>query len=351
MIQAIPMSAHTHDYLSTANLANRDLGPAGPRKGLITNEAIVKSALSMSNNNNNSNTNTKPQRNPRKPLSDTPTGPKKDSRRLKQRSINVPDNYSNSNPNSPSKTASSKKPSSRPKSKDSSDGDSSSLRGPKPASSSVSLSSLNGGGAPSDSALTLKKNNKARSQQGDSSSLQQDQPSGAQTPKPSRRKKNRDELKTPDKRRENSNDDNDKDLKEILFPDLFGAKSAQPQGLNNGLMTPNSKQRSNSNNSKNNNNNNANMFSPQRSSPPTDCFAGSSFHNSPAPSALPKPSFKPKTACTLYSPPRSSDSTPFERMISNKLNSGFSSNDDNMSQSSNIALENDLKRLLNVNRD
>uniref|UniRef100_A0A060TJ76 ARAD1D44880p n=1 Tax=Blastobotrys adeninivorans TaxID=409370 RepID=A0A060TJ76_BLAAD len=62
-------------------------------------------------------------------------------------------------------------------------------------------------------------------------------------------------------------------LKEILFPDLYG-KGSGPSAAPRAPLTP------------------PRNPSPARNSPH---FAGASFHSSPAPSALPKPSFKLKS--------------------------------------------------------
>lgn len=375
MLQVIPMSTHDFIQPSNGNHSNGNLSvghKAAPQKAtsMITNQAIVKSALAKSN----SSSNTKPPRNNSKPLpSDSSAGQKKSSRRSKQHSSAGPDVH-NSTDNLTKPSSAPKKSSNKPKSSDgdmfSTDNSSnlSKLSQSLDSPSSVSLSSI-GGGFASASEVSLtqqqqssgsqrKKANKAKVVPGMASPVKQQEIStnNVQTPKPSRKKKARDEARTPDRRYEGSDfaDDSAKDLKEILFPDLYGAKPTpvRPKHSNNGPQTPGNKPRNSSNNNFNGNFNGNQMYStqPVGSSPPGDCFAGSSFHNSPAPSALPKPSFKPKTACALYSqsenfPPVTA--TSFERMISNK----FSNNDSPAAaQPDNYSLENDLKRLLNVHQ-
>lgn len=131
-----------------------------------------------------------------------------------------------------------------------------------------------------------------------------------------------------------------KDLKEILFPGLYGPSSVP--------STPSVQWYPQYSGSFNN----ANNFphSCLRITPPpllpagvVEAFAGSSFHRSPAPSTLPKPSFKksPKSALKREAPPP--PSTPFEQVIANK----FESNTRPITNS----LEQDLKRLLNVNHN
>lgn len=378
MLQVIPMS--THDFIQPSNGNHHSNGnlsvghTATPQKAtsMITNQAIVKSALAKSN----SSSNTKPPRNNPKHLpSDSTAGLKKSSRRSKQRSSAGPDVH-NSTDNLTKPSAAAKKASNKPKS---SDGDvfstnttlyptklSQSLDSP----SSVSLSSVGGGFASaSEVPLTHQqqsfgaqpiRSNKAKVVPGMASPVKQQEisTSNVQTPKPSRKKKARDETRTPDRRYEGSDfaDDSAKDLKEILFPDLYGAKPTpvRPKlsNSNTGPQTPGNKPRNSNNKNFNGNLNGNQMYStqPVGSSPSGDCFAGSSFHNSPAPSALPKPSFKPKTACALYSQSENFPPVPatsFERMISNK----FSNNDSPATaQPDNYSLENDLKRLLNVHQ-
>ncbi|CAN6655022.1 hypothetical protein TRVA0_027S01750 [Trichomonascus vanleenenianus] len=85
-----------------------------------------------------------------------------------------------------------------------------------------------------------------------------------------------------------SGEDPDIELKKILYPDLFGAPSANsngPSGSNGGSNPANS---ANSTPRKKNGQKRA------VSTPAEKGFAGSSFSSSPAPSALPKPSFGPK---------------------------------------------------------
>lgn len=165
--------------------------------------------------------------------------------------------------------------------------------------------------------------------------------------------------RTPD-RKSNANfynyDDNStKDLKEILFPDLYGPNllPVTPAKQLNHPQNPHF------------------PMSAKALTPPSsgvDAFAGSSFHQSPAPSTLPKPSFKrsPKTtSCVAYNQPSSPDGpgnldslsevsiletppsspTPFEQMIASK----FQQTCEPVSEVS--VLENDLKRILNVKCD
>ncbi|VVT54301.1 uncharacterized protein SAPINGB_P004007 [Magnusiomyces paraingens] len=108
---------------------------------------------------------------------------------------------------------------------------------------------------------------------------------------------------------DSENSEEEKDLKEVLFPDLYGHKSS-----NNGSGPQRCKLYNNSNNNNNNNNNfnnynNNNSFDnnptaatagsgsnggSSTTSPSKICFAGSSFSNTPDPSALPKPAFMGK---------------------------------------------------------
>lgn len=257
---------------------------------------------------------------------------------------------------------------------------------PQPSSGGVSVSQQQrkktGGGRSKNTAATMP--SPVRQQQ----ELSVLNINNAHTPKPSRKKKGREDLKTPGRRYENSNpnfeDDSTKDLKEILFPDLFGAKASSPMKQKFPPTGPQGKRqtRSNTNNSNTNINFNGNingningnmngnmngnitangqMLSPQQSSPPFDCFAGSSFHNSPAPSALPKPSFKgvKTTSCALYSPsetfPPTTTTTTTSTASFVGRNNGFSNNDmytnNSATTSETISLESDLKRILNVNQ-
>lgn len=76
-----------------------------------------------------------------------------------------------------------------------------------------------------------------------------------------------------------SSGESEPDLKEILFPDLFGSNNNK-----NGNSTP-----KRFNNNDKNGNSSGKRPIPLSSEP--NCFAGSSFSNSPDPSAIPRPSF------------------------------------------------------------
>lgn len=103
-----------------------------------------------------------------------------------------------------------------------------------------------------------------------------------------------------------SSSEPEEDLRSVLFPDLF--RSGGPP-----VPTPRHEPM---------------IF--EKSS-----YAGSSFHNAPAPSALPKPLFKNgnRTSCKLYTPTNSGTPSP---PLSNDPSP------------SNISIEFDLKRMLNV---
>ena len=392
MLEVLHMNTNNHPISSSLNTLSNGgpgHGPGGqaesasisaapPRKStsLITNQAIVKSALAKpattnprkpanpnkKEGNGSRRANNKQQRPDTAPASlETPTkqpapsGPRK---KTKSKS-NDADIFTSTNSNKKQQQPSSK---------------------PSSASSSFSSLLLPGGGNSSsvsiDNTLTQQsspssrstKNSRAKQPTGITSPVRPHSSSdisGTHTPKLSRKKKGRDGVKTPDRRHDNSNSfDNDstKDLKEILFPDLYGAKSTPVKKRNNGPpQTPGNKQQPRMHNIPNNM---GQPFTPQRSSPPGDIFAGSSFHNSPAPSALPKPSFKAKTSCTLYSAPDDTynSATAFDRLISSKLanngsNTSFaetnitpSNNAPISSATDNFSLENDLKRILNVNQ-
>lgn len=369
MLEVLHMNTHDQFTLNSLSNGGPGPGPGGlaaqqpPRKStsLITNQAIVKSALanaprksanSKKEGNNSRRANKQQQRSETAPNCDSPTKTSRKNNKTKSDSEVFPNNYS---PIQQSKSSSA-------------------------SSSSVSLLAAFGGtnsGVASSDTLTQpppptgpssarKKRTKPATggvvspvrQQAELSTININ---SVQTPKASRKKKGGrgDELKTPDKRYENNNpnfdDDSNRDLKEILFPELYGTKST-PVRQRNIPQTP-------GNNNKQQPRlpiNGPPPFTPKRGSPPGDLFAGSSFHNSPAPSALPKPSFKGKTSCTLYADNEQTTApTPFERLISNKLAANntttptFDANNATLMSSSsndNFSLENDLKRILNVNQ-
>jgi hypothetical protein len=84
----------------------------------------------------------------------------------------------------------------------------------------------------------------------------------------------------------------EEDLKKILYPDLFGDS---PNPIKHSHSLKSQKLSKNSNSS-----------DPQLSSSPGNRFAGSSFHSSPAPSALPKPTFNISTNASASLPAGSS---------------------------------------------